>query len=471
MNKFVNSVKRASVEARTENNMKALKNTSDACVDLFFQIGASRGKDIRVLFEKAYADSPEHALRTVLWARDARGGAGERQLFRDILLHLEKYEPHVLLHTKFLDRVPELGRWDDLLVLQSPQVRSRVNALILKALNEKNGLCAKWMPRKGERAAQLRRDLGWTPKFYRKTLVNLTEVVETQMCSKEWDKINFEHVPSLAVARYARAFGRNALQHWLEYKQKLQTGEAKVNAGAVYPYDIIKTIRFSPAEEAFADEQWKALPNYMDDQNVLPVVDVSGSMCCPAGGNPNVQCIDVSLSLGLYCADKNKGAFKDTFVTFSGEPELLHLKGKLSAKMRQMDSSAWEMNTDLNACMDLILAHAAKNKVPQKDMPTALLIMSDMQFDQCCEFDDSAFEMVNRKFKAAGYQMPAIVFWNINAHDNAPVKFSQKGVALVSGFSPAIMQSVLAADFSKMTPNAIMLSTIMNDRYTYSEEL
>lgn len=469
MNKFVNAARRQKIEARTENNMKALKSTTDACVDLFFHIGASRGKDITPLFSKAFAGSPEHAVRIALWARDVRGGAGERQLFRDILLFLEKNEPQILLHTNFLSRVPELGRWDDLLVLQTPQVRKVVNKLISDALVHKNGLCAKWMPRKGARAALLRSELGWTPKFYRKTLVNLTTVVETAMCSKDWTSINFEHVPSLAMARYAKAFGRNALEHYLAYKQKLQTGEAKINAAAVYPYNVIQTLRAGDA--VIADEMWKALPNYMDDQNVLPVVDVSGSMTCPAGGNPNVTCLDVSVSLGLYCADKNKGAFKDTFVTFSGSPELLHLKGKLSTKLSQMEHSNWEMNTNLHAAMQLILGHALVNKVPQKDMPTALLIMSDMQFDQCTTFDDSAYEMISRKFEDAGYQMPAIVFWNLNSHSNVPVDFKKKGVALVSGFSPAIMKSVLAADFDKMTPESIMLQTIMNDRYSFSEEV
>jgi hypothetical protein len=139
--------------------------------------------------------------------------------------------------------------------------------------------------------------------------------------------------------------------------------------------------------------------------------------------------------------------------------------------MKQMVQSNWGMNTDLHAAMDLVLQHGLKHKVPQKDMPTALLIMSDMQFDICTQFDDSAYEMIFRKYEAAGYQLPAIVFWNLNSYSNAPVSFKKKGVALVSGFSPAIMQSVLAADFDKMTPVNIMMQTIMNDRYTFSEEV
>jgi hypothetical protein len=175
--------------------------------------------------------------------------------------------------------------------------------------------------------------------------------------------------------------------------------------------------------------------------------------------------MDVAVSLGLYMADKNKGKFKDTFLTFSGSPELLHLKGNIVQKCQQMTSSNWGMNTDLVKAMAKILDTAVKGGVPQEEMPEMLLIMSDMQFDQCARFDDSAMQMIARKFEAAGYEIPKIVFWNLNAADNVPVKYDTRGVALVSGFSPAIMVAVLGGDTEKFTPEAIMMKALMNDRY------
>jgi hypothetical protein len=175
--------------------------------------------------------------------------------------------------------------------------------------------------------------------------------------------------------------------------------------------------------------------------------------------------MDVAVSLGLYLADKNQGAFKDTFLTFSGSPELLHLKGNVVEKMQQMVASQWGMNTDLVKAMDKILKTAVQCGVSQEEMPKVLLILSDMQFDQCARFDDTAMQMIERKFTVAGYQVPQIVFWNLNASDNAPVKSDKSGAALVSGFSPAIVKAVLAADTSDFTPEAIMLKTIMTDRY------
>jgi len=200
----------------------------------------------------------------------------------------------------------------------------------------------------------------------------------------------------------------------------------------------------------------------------LPLVDVSGSMSCPAGGHGSksgTTCMDVAVSLGLYMADKNEGKFKDTFLTFSATPQLLHLKGNILDKCHQMSSSDWGMNTNLVAAMKKILDVALSNKVPQAEMPEMLLIMSDMQFDQCAKFDDSAMQMIERKFEAAGYELPKIVFWNLNSSDNVPVKYDKRGVALVSGFSPAIMTAVLGGDTEQFTPEAIMLKAVMSDRY------
>ena len=464
-NAFVNAVLTTPVEARTENNMKAQKSTLSKCVDLFYKIGASRGKNILPAFEAAYQEDNDIALRIALWARDVRGGAGERQLFRDILQHLEKNHVEILRNTNLLYKVPELGRWDDMLVFKyDPAVKFIAYREIKKALDAGNGLAAKWMPRKGLEAVELREAFGLTPKAYRKMLVSLSNTVEQKMCSKEFDKIEYSHVPSLAMSRYMKAFYKNDMSRFIEFREALKKGETKINASAVYPYDVIKALRFG-ADSSVCDAQWESLPDYMTDTNVLPMVDVSGSMTCLAGGNPNLTCLDISLSLGLYCADKNKGDFKDLFLTFSGDSELIQLKGSLSQKIVQMNSSQWEMNTNLHRAFDVVLQYALKNKVPAADMPTMILILSDMQFDECTKYDDSAIEMIRCKYETAGYTVPAIVFWNLKSYDNVPVSYDEKGVALVSGFSPAIMKAILAADFDTLSPESIMRDAVCIPRY------
>lgn len=475
MNSFVSAVQNQS--ARTTNGMRARKSTANACVDLFFKIGASRGKDITKDFVAAYAENREVALRIAQWVRDVRGGAGEREIFRQILKYLDKNNPNDA--ALLLVKVPEIGRWDDIFVVENKDVKRQAFTMLGDALRAKNGLAAKWTPRKGELAVEIRNFFGMSPKFYRKSLVELTKVVEQDMCAKNWDVINFSHVPSLAHSRYKKAFFRNT-QEYAKYVAELvkdpkdRTMQVKINAGAVYPYDVLKGVigayrsNYNNVELGALQAQWDAMENFIGDANVLPLVDVSGSMSCPAGGRGSqsvTSCMDVAISLGLYCADKNKGKFKDTFLTFSGNPELLHLKGNIVQKVQQMASSNWGMNTDLVKAMDKILKTAVQGGVPQEEMPEMLLIMSDMQFDQCARFDDSAMKMIARKFEAAGYELPKIVFWNLNAHDNVPVKYDTRGVALVSGFSPSIMKAVLAADMETFTPDAIMRKAIMIPRY------
>lgn len=470
MTTFVNAVVNQS--ARTENGMRARKSTANACVDLFFKAGASRGKDITKDFTAALTENEDIALRIAQWLRDARGGAGERELFRQIMLYLERHNP--ALAEKLLPKVPELGRWDDILVFQTPRLKEKAFTMLGDALRAKNGLAAKWTPRQGKLAAEIREFFGMSPKFYRKSLVEMTKVVEQQMCANKWDDINFSHVPSVAAARYKKAFSRHT-EKYAQYVAALVKGDdpkVKVNAGAVYPYDVLKGIisphwsaDYNADQLTVVEKQWEALPNFVGEANVLPLVDVSGSMSCAAGTNGNVSCLDVAVSLGLYLADKNQGKFKDTFLTFSGDPQLLHLKGNIVQKVNQMVSSKWEMNTNLNKAIAKILSVAIEGNVPQEEMPTMLLILSDMQFDSCARFDDTAMQMIERKYAEAGYNVPNIVFWNLNARDNVPVKYDKRGAALVSGFSPSIVKAVLAGNADEFTPEAIMLKALMIPRY------
>jgi hypothetical protein len=448
---------------RTENGMKARVSSANACVDLFYNIAASRGKDIIPSFVAAYVEDQELAVRIALWARDVRGGAGERQVFKDILKWIDNSNP--ALAARVLAKVPELGRWDDIFTVE--RTRGAAFDMVRAALQAKNGLAAKWMPRKGDDAIALRKYLGYSPKRYRKTLVNLTKVVEQAMCAREWNTINYNHVPSVASARYQKAFNKHDPVGYAAWRDGLAKGETKVNASVLYPYDVIKSVRQGDAEVALA--QWEALPNYVGDANVLPLVDVSGSMSCAVGGygsKSKVSCLDVAVSLGLYLADKNTGKFKDTFLTFSAQPQLLHLRGDILQKMEQMERSKWEMNTNLHAAFEVILKTAVDAGVPQHEMPQTLIIFSDMQFDHCVKHDDSAMQMIARKYEQAGYNIPQVVFWNLNAsYGNMPVKYDASGTALVSGFSPSLMTSILAGkDFS---PEKIMLETVMKDRYNF----
>jgi hypothetical protein len=466
-NAFVAGLQSVPAGARTANGMKAQTSTLSPVVDLFYKIGASRGLNLSADFERAYQEDSDLALRMLLWARDVRGGAGERQIVLDLLQHLEQMHPDVLLNTRILELMSEVGRWKDLFCFKTPAVKARAFALLHKALLDGNGLAAKWTPRKGPVAMELCRAWGLTPKQLRQWVVRLTSVVETPMCAKDYSKVNYSHVPSLAMARYQKAFRRNDTERFTAFKEALKAGTTKINASAVFPYDVLKSL-VQGADAAVCDAQWAALPDYMDGTPILPLVDVSGSMEDKRASG-SLTCLDVALSLGLYCADRNKGPFKDVFATFSHNTEIVRLRGTLSEKMAQMKSADWQMDTNLHSAFERILEVALGSHCPPEDMPKAVLILSDMQFNRCVKHDDSAIEMIDRQYREAGYERPVVVFWNLNAEfGNAPVSFTHPRVATVSGFSPATLRGLLGTDFDTLTPLSVVKQTLCVERYDYT---
>jgi len=401
------------------------------------------------LFNEAYKENPLIASKLLFWSRDVRSGAGERQIFRDIVTHLTTTSPQTV--RKNIGLIPEFGRWDDVLVLVGTELEDDMFILIKDSLTNGDALCAKWMPRKGDVANRLRKLFRFTPKEYRKMLVNLTNVVESKMCAKDWESIDYSKLPSLASSRYQKSFVKNDTERYDEYKKALIDGTAKVNAGAVYPYDIIKSIN-QGGDTVVSEKQWESLPNWMEDSNerILPVVDVSGSMCCPAGGNDNLTCMDVAISLGMYISERNEGNFKDAFITFSNNPQLQYLTGGLKERLNKLRRADWDMSTDLEAVFNLILNQAKTYNIPQDKMPTKIMILSDMQFNQATRSDLGSQSMIESMYEVAGYKKPDIIYWNLNARgSNFPVEFNKNGTALVSGFSPSILKPLLSAFFEK----------------------
>jgi hypothetical protein len=469
----------------TENGMKAWATSDSKVLDLFGKIGSARGVNIGSAFSAALAEDTNLAMRVLLWARDIRGGAGERQTFRSLLSALETANPGMA--GRIMHKVPELGRWDDLFAYTDPINRKNALRMFADALMNGDGLAAKWAPRlvsskraitagkkaKLQNARDLMKFMMLSPKDYRQIIVGSTRVVEQLMCAKRWDEINFSHVPSVASARYQKAFGKNAAEMYSAYIRELQKPQeerdpkVKINASAVYPYDVIKSLR--NGNEAVADAQFAALPNYVGDTKIMPMVDVSGSMGVPLAGNTTAM--DVAISLGLYLSDKTSSDFKDMFITFTNKANIQVVRGTLSQKMRQMQGAVG-YNTNLASAFDSLLQTAKNGKVSSENMPDYIMILSDMQFDDhsISGTDATALEMARQKYRDAGYKCPSIIFWNLTARpsaDQSPVKMNDRGVAIVSGFSPAIMASVLSADAEEFTPYNMMLRTIMNDRYNF----
>lgn len=474
MNTLVNAMKNEGNRTHTTNGMKMLKSSTNAVVDLFFAVGASRGngRGIVTLFQKAVAEDMDLAVRVALYARDVREGMGERQLFRDMMTDFAQRDYKNAM--KVLPKIPELGRYDDLLAFVGTSLENEALALFAEALHSRNGLAAKWAPReksaKKALAVKLRKHMGLDARSYRKMLVEMTDVVEQDMCAKNWSEINFSHVPSVAAARYQKAFLRNDENRYREYLSKLEKGDedVKINAGAVYPYQIVQSL--TRGESRAAEQQWQALPDWIDsDKSFVPLIDVSGSMSWSATGNGGVTPMDVAVSLGIYCAQRAKSAFKDTFLTFTDEPEWVDISNlSLTQAVRKTKSAPWGGSTDVERAYEQILRVAVKNNVPQADMPEFLIIFSDMQFNAANNGKNAISKNIEQKFTAAGYDVPLVVYWNLNDYGTStPVKFDKNGSALVSGFSPSLMKSVLSMDVEQFNPINIVKEAVLNSRYDW----
>lgn len=481
---MLNLLKKEANKTRTENGAVTYGSTMSHCLDLFSTAGALRSateEEILRRFTRAYAENPSLAMKILFFARDIRGGLGERRLFRTVLGYLGEHESAAALHN--LDHVAEYGRYDDLLTLMDTPCQRAVTELIAKQLQadlaaleaDDSGvsLLAKWLPSVNASNAgtvamgkKIARALGMSDAAYRKTLSRLRRkiaILENHLREKDYT-FSYAKQPSRAMFKYRRAFLRNDEKRYLHFIKRVKAGEEKMNTGALYPYEIITPCLKGPmngAERAAMDATWSALPDYTTDEDALVVVDGSGSMYCNTKPSP----ASVALSLGLYFAERNKGAFQGHFITFSERPCLVEIKGKdLYERVKYCMGFNEVANTNIEAVFELILQTAVKNHLPQKELPSTIYLVSDMEFDCCAKKSGKTnFENAKKQFAKQGYKLPQVVFWNVASRLlQQPVTQNEQGVALVSGCTPRLFQMVMEGALS---PYQYMLQVLENERY------
>lgn len=467
----------ASNVTKTENSMPAFKSTTNACLDLFFQGGAYRERssnDAIRLFNAAYKENSEIAVMILAYLRDARQGTGERKFFREVIRYLANN--NISFNVAY---VPVIGRWDDLLSLFGTPLQTDALQVIADALlaEKPDGLCAKWMPRKDKFARIIREFLKLYPKDYRKLLVKHTQVVETKMCDKNWGEINYSHVPSVANIKYNKAFLRNDEDRRREFLAAAKKGDVKVHATVAFPHSIVAmmlprgTFRISDGESLArhvtkndtAIAMWKNLPNVVGNgsKRILVCSDVSNSMHPPY--SKTADPFNMSVALGIYFSEHLKGPFNNAFITFSKKPYLQYTSGDLYERLGQVRIEN-PSNTNIEGIFELVLKTAQKVSLPEDQMPTDILIISDMEFDRALAYPkNDAFAVIRKMYADAGYDMPNIIFWNVNGrNEHMPIGRDARGVALVSGASPNAIRSVLDG---VTTPADVMLRTVQTERY------
>ena len=436
----------------TTNGATIHKTSGKNCLDLFQRIGNMRYSDrLQILedFGAAYDEDKELATQILFWARAARVGSGERKTFHTVLEEIGENKPEFISDNAMT--IAQLGYWKDLV----PYLHlDGVVAVFAQAIKDGDRLACKWAPRK---CVPLRDKLGFTNKEYRKFLKKHSDTVEQKMSTQQWSDIKYSSVPGAALRRYSSSFDKRDGQRFVDWKNDKTT---KASVSATYPHQVLAC-----GDEVLAQKMWDNLPDLLVDskETILPMIDTSGSMF----GMP----LTIALGLGVYLAQRNKSDFQDMFLSFSEEPELIKLQGSsISDIMSNVNGAHWGMNTDFEKAYRLILDRAVKYDVDKDSMPTMLLVLSDMQFDESQNSYGNSmkthYSWMEEEFEKAGYKLPKIVFWNLDAHPGTQARCSDKNVAMVSEFSPSIMKAVLEAE--NFTPMDVMLEALKDINIDFS---
>lgn len=502
MNSFMNQLKNATNYKYTENGGVAYRSTNSAVYDLFAMGAAYRKRmdeDCLLLFKNAFEENQSLALKCLFYIRDCRGGQGERRFFRLCMKWLaENYPTRV---RNLVQYIPEYGRYDDLFELLNTPLEKEVINLIKGQLIEdmnstKNGisLIAKWLPSENTssretvaKAKKIRTALGMTSKQYRKMLSKLRDkinVLEKLMSANRWNEIEFDKIPSRAGLIYKNAFARRDIIA-KKYEAFAKDKTTKVNAAVLYPYEVVakatqscgyySRLTLDETDRAMINKYWENLPEYglkNSNRKLLCMVDTSGSMTGSSASAP----INVAISLGLYCAERIGGPFKDHYISFSRHPQLIKTEGiDFCDKVNRIYRTNLCENTNLTAAFDLLLDIACQPGVKKEDLPTDIIVISDMEIDRgtgdwyygnrngtswTTKGTATEMEKMRQKWAAYGFELPRLIYWNVDCRDQT-ILDSGPNVSFVSGFSPVLFKSVLTGK----TGWDLCLEAICAERY------
>lgn len=457
----------------TANGGISNRSSLSACLDLF-SMGVS-SSDKHSLIKAALLEDLPLAIKTVMYLRDPRNGQGSKDIaraFHSVVQPLLEDKVFKTAYLEILPHLPEIGRWKDLYDLYDTadsDVKATILQIVTKALQDEDRLASKWFPRQ----SQLHHDIadlwGQPVGFIRKYVAHHSRTVEQFICHKLWDRIDYSSVPSRANLVYSKAFLRNDSERRQKFLSDAIAGKSKANSSVLYPHEVLKQV-WEDADTAEA--LWKNLPAYTSNINILPIIDVSGSMNSPAYSK--YTCMDIATGLGMYFAEHNTNSYKDLYCTFSTRPTFDYLTGSsLYQRAVNLLSAGWGGSTNLQATFDILLQHS--RKYPLSDLPKAVIIISDMNFDEASDTKTN-FKLIDAKYKEAGLERPTLIFWNVSTglDQQQPVTFDDNGTILINGYSPSIMNLILSMDteaLKAITPMNLFLNAVNTDKYSFIDSI
>lgn len=511
MNDFMELLKN-NVKTTTTNGAVSYKTTGSALLDLNNSVPLLRNKAIEYLsnsnlialdtilslFKESVMEDANYTMKWLMYLRDINEGLGERSSYRLILTEIASNVPELVFALLQTKKLQELGRFDDLIYVWDNTTNENSKGYIFNYLKyqlsedillDKSGesisLLAKWLPsenttsRKTKKlATRFRKALGMSSKSYRRMLSTLRkniDVVERKMSNNQWGEINYQGVTSKANLIYRNAFIKHDPERRSKYLEDLSNGNVKINAGKMYLYDIISKyknrwdIEFDETLEAL----WDAQEVPKDYNDILVVRDGSGSMTTDAFGT-NVSVLDIADALTIYTTQHNKSKYyKDKFITFSGSPEVVDLSkcNTLRDKLSVLDEYDDWSTTNVESVFDLILETSIKNKVDAMDLPSTVLVVSDMQFNSAMGTrpdNDTLFEKIAKKFESVGYKLPKLVFWNVSSYNNTvPLQKNDNGLVIMSGFSKNNIDMILHDNLDPLE----VLKAELDSKYSFIDTI
>ena len=490
MGKLRDALVEESTWDKTWNGADMKKTTQSACLDLFGLAGSMRdstNEHRRSLFEKAYNENPDMAMKLLFYIRDIRGGYGERKTFQEMLIWAACENPNSV--EKNLWAILEFGYAKDLYSLIGTPVEDamwdfmkhqfEIDLYNMKA-NKGVSLLAKWIATpdsKSESTSRLgkitAKKLGYSYKTMRdyknklRALRKYINIPEAKMCSGKWDDIEYSKCTSRFILKNRKALLKHDADRFNAWLDATAKGKANINTGTLTPYDVIHQL-VSDGNSKELDVMWNNLEDNCTG-NAMVMCDTSGSMSFVYSGM--VKPIEVAIALSIYLSQRNKGDLKNIVMTFESIPNVVELNSKsLNGNYNILKDAPWGGSTDLEAAFDLLLRLAVKNKVPVEDMPDALIIISDMQINCLGNgmIDEDGrmtfFDTMKIRFEERGYKMPHAVFWNVNAiKPTFHASMNDAGVSFVSGYSTNVYKQVMES--LGKTPYEMMLSVVESERY------
>lgn len=440
----------------TENGALQLRSTGNACLDLFAEIASARNmvseapEGLEGLFLEAYAADAATTVSILFWCRAVRSGAGERKVFLHLLALLWELSPQTVRDN--LPLLGELGCYRDYVQVAErfPALREEVVSIFAEGVRTKNYYACKWLPRRSALWAAVRAALGMSNGDFRRAVAAASPTVEQLLAAGKPEAVEYDKLPTQALNRYRALFARKDKERFFR-----TLAEKKLNTAAGYPHELFRPW-FGRRPQGLSheelkriiDAQWRSLENFLpaEDGGILPVLDTSGSMWWGSEVTPH----QVAYPLALYCAERLRGPFRNRVCSFSSQAHWLKLPegDSVTDRMEALQQLNIVGSTNVADVFRLLLETARQSGAGQEAMPRCLLILSDMQFDAGAEYNETLMDRLRLDFKYAGYEFPAIVYWNLNATNTGAPDTIRDNVAMVSGYSPRILRAVFSGDCS-----------------------